>query len=237
MVVPVFNPLTRQQISRRSLRPSIFQGMPRFIYANPLFHLRSICRFPERGKVPDFKTFSSLLRMTAKYEMPTVRFQLLEIIHGAYPVIFGALTPTKLLGEAIFPGPNPHPNEVLGLFVQQGFTSALPIAYYMAARRGVDSLIDGHLPQSAVLPPEVFRSAMKGLMALRELELNEVHNLVLGSGTSHRCSSAKCSSRKPMGPGVSNAHRKVIDRITASSRSGTKVLEVLSLSGDDSAGF
>ena len=237
MVVPVFNPLMRQQISQRSLRRSIFQGMPRFIYANPSFRSRSIYRFPERSKVPDFKTFSSLLRMTAKYEIPTVRSQLLEIIRDAYPATFGALTPTKPLGEAVFPGPNPHPNEVLGLFIQQELTPALPMAYYMAVRRGVDSFMDRHLPQSATLSPEVLQFAMKGLMALRELELNEVHNLVLGSGTSHRCSSAKCSSRKPMGPGVSNAHRKVIDRITASSRSGTKVLEVLSLSGDDSAGF
>ena len=169
--------------------------------------------------------------MTAKYEMPTVRFQLLEIIHGAYPVIFGALTPTKLLGEAIFPAPNPHPNEVLSLFVQQGFTSALPIAYYMAARRGVDSLIDGHLPQSAVLPPEVFRSAMKGLMALREIELSGVHRLVLGLVTSNPCSSTSCPSRRMASSSVSGAHQKVIERITAPPLSGTKVLEVYSLGG------
>jgi hypothetical protein len=237
MVVLVFNPLMQQQISLRSLRRSIFQGALGFTYASPSFRLRFISRFPERSKVPDFKTFSSLLRMTAKYEMPTVRSQLLEIVRDAYPESFGALVPTKPLGEAVFPGPNPHPNEVLNLFVQQEFTSALPMAYYMAVRRGVDSLMDRHLPRSATLSPEALQFAMKGLMALRELELNEVHNLVLRSGTSHRCSSAKCSSRKTTGPGVSDAHRKAIDRITASARSGTKVLEVLSLSGDDSAGF
>ena len=211
--------------------------MSKFIYANPSFRLPSIYRFPERGKVPDFKTFSSLLRMTAKYEMPAVRSQLLEIIRDAYPETFGALTPTKLLGEAIFPGPGPHPNEVLGLFVQQEFTPALPMAYYMAVRRGVDSLMDRRLPQSATLSPGTLQSAVKGLIALRQLELDETYDLVLGLKAPHQCSSAKCPSRTATGPRVSDAHKKVIDRITASSRSGTKVLEVLSLSGDDSGGF
>jgi hypothetical protein len=198
----------------------------------------SLRRFPERNKVPDFNTFSSLLRITAKYEMPAVRSGLLEVINDAYPENFEGVIPTKSLGEVVFSGPAPHPNEVLNLFVQQRIKSALPIAYYLAARRGVDSLMDKCLPQSATLPPDVLRSAIKGFITLRELELNETHRLVLSPNTFH--SSESCSSRKMAGQGVSDAHQRVIDQITGFSRSGTKVLEVLALSdlcGVDSDGF
>ncbi|KAF9649261.1 hypothetical protein BDM02DRAFT_3072812, partial [Thelephora ganbajun] len=44
--------------------------------------------FPAKNKVPDFTTFSSLLRITTKYEMPTVRSQLLEVVRDAYPETF-----------------------------------------------------------------------------------------------------------------------------------------------------
>ena len=104
------------------------------------------------------------------------------------------------------------------------------MAYYMAARRGVDSLMDRSLPQSATLPPEVIQSAIKGLMALRELELNETYCLILGSKTSHHCSSSDCPSHNATGPMVPEAHKRVVDRLTDSSLSGTKVLQVLSLS-------
>ena len=161
--------------------------------------------------------------------MPTVRSELLEAINDAYPETFERVTPTKPLGEDVFSGPAPHPNEVLNLFVQQKLIFALPMAYYMAVRRGVDSLMDRRLPQSATLPPNVLQSAIKGFIALRELELREAHRLVLGSNATH--SSVNCPSRKTMGPGASDIHQKVIDQITGFSRSGTKVLKVLSLGG------
>jgi hypothetical protein len=116
----------------------------------------SLYRFPERNKVPDFATFSSLLRMTTKYEMPTVRSQLLEVVRDAYPETFEGLTPSKPLGESVFSGPTPHPNVVLNLFVQQKLTSALPMAYYMATRKGVNLLMGEHLPRNATLSPISF---------------------------------------------------------------------------------
>jgi len=198
-----------------------------------------IRRFPERNKVPDFVTFSSLLRITAKYQMPTVRSQLLEVIRDAYPVTFEGLDPSKALGENVFSRSIPHPNAVLNLFVQQNLTSALPMAYYMAVRRGPDSLLDECLPASARLAPKVLRVAMKGLIVLREMELKETHNLILGPKGPHR-SSSECSSCDVVGPRVSEAHQKVIDRITDSSRSGTRLLQVLSLGdicGGDYHGF
>jgi len=215
-------------------------------YITPLpclwnFPLKSpVYRFPERNKAPDFATFSSLLQITAKYEIPTARSQLLEVIHDGYPETFEGLTPSKPLGESIFSGPTPHPNEVLNLFVQQKLTSALPMAYYMAARRGLDSLMIRRLPQSATLSPEVLQLAIRGLMTLREMELKETHRLIFGSKTSRPCSSQNCPSRNTTGPQTSDARQIIVDQITDSSQSGTKVLQILSLSdicGGDCHGF
>ena len=136
-------------------------------YNHGLLRQPFTCRFPERNKVPDFRTFSSLLRITTKYEMPTVRSQLIEVVRDAYPETFDGVMPTKTLGENVFDGPTPHPNEVLNLFVQQKLASALPMAYYMAARRGVDSLMDRRLPQSATLSPEALQTAIKGFITVR----------------------------------------------------------------------
>ena len=174
----------------------------------PADHI-SVRRFPERNKVPDFTTFSSLLRLTEKYEMPDVRSQMLEVVRDAYPETFEGLVPSQPLGESVFSGQTPHPNEVLNLFIQQGLTSALPAAYYMVARRGLDSLMDVRLPASARLPPEILRLAMKGLLALREMELKEIHRLVLGSKGSRSCSQSDCPSRGTTDPGVSEALQKV----------------------------
>jgi len=176
--------------------------------------------------VPDFTTFSSLLRITTKYEMPAVRSQLLEVVRDAYPEMFEGLSPSKQLGERIFSGPTPHPNEVLNLFVQQKLASALPMAYYMAAQRGLDSLMDRRLPASARLSGEILHTALRGLMTLRELELNETHRMIFGPKGSHSCSASNCPSRTPTGPAALEAHQRVFDHIVGSSQLGTKVLQV-----------
>ena len=186
----------------------------------------SIFRFPERNKVPDFSTFASLLRITTKYEMPTVRSQLLEAVRNAYPETFEGLAPAKQLGERVFSGPTPHPNEVLNLFVQQKLTSALPMAYYMAARRGLDSLMDRRLPASASLSPEILHVATRGLMKLREMELNETHRLIFAPKGSHPCSTSSCPSRTPASRAAVEACLKVFDHIVGSFRLGTNVLQV-----------
>ena len=96
--------------------------------------------------------------MTAKYEMSTVQSQVLEVIRDAYPETFEGLSPSKPLGESVFIGQTPHPNEVLNLFVQQKLTSALPMAYYMATREGLNSLMGRNPPRDATLSPEVLRA-------------------------------------------------------------------------------
>ena len=203
----------------------------------------SIYRFPEWNNVPDFITVSSLFRITAKYEMPDVRSQLLDIVRDAYPETFGGHDSSKILGESVFSGPTPHPNAVLNLFVQQKLTSALPMAYYMAVRRGTDSLMDSHLPRDAILSPEILQVAIKGLLVLRQIEFRETHRLIFGSDDSRPCSwpkSRNCPSNNANGPRVSEAHQKVADRIVDSAHTGTNLLQVLSLRevcGDDCLGF
>ena len=177
-------------------------------------------------EVPDFTTFSSLLRITTKYEMPAVRSHLLKAIRDAYPENFEGVNPRKPLGETVFSGPSPHPNEVLNLFVQQKLTSALPMAYYMAAQRGLNSLMDKSLPQSATLSLEILRSAIGGLMAIREVELNETHRLVFCPKRSYPCSESKCLSNTLTGPAVLEAYQSVFDHIVGSSQRGTKALQV-----------
>jgi len=176
--------------------------------------------------------------------MLTVRSQILEVIRDAYPETFEGLDPSKALGESVFSGPTPHPNAVLNLFVQQKLASALPMAYYMAVRRGPESLMDRSLPASARLPPETLQATIQGLFTLREMELKETHRLIFGSKGSRFGSQfgsrQNCPSCNVTGPGISEAHQKVIDQIVDSIHSGTKLLQVPPLReicGGDSLGF
>ena len=164
--------------------------------------------------------------MTAKYEMPDVRCQLLEAVRDAYPETFEGVIPAKPLGETAFSGPTPHPNEVLNLFVQQKLTSALPMAYYMAAQRGLNSLMDRRLPKSSSLPLEVLQSSIEGLMALREMEREETYRLIFEHDSSGPCSTQNCLSRTPTTPAALEAYKTVFDHIVGSSQRGTKVLQV-----------
>ena len=191
-------------------------------------------RFQNRSKIPDFSTFSSLLRVSVNYEMPKLRAQLLETIRDAYPESFEGLDPSKALGENVFDAPKPHPNAVLNLFVQQKVESALPMAYYMAARRGLDSLMDARLPTSARLSGQTLISAIRGLTTLREMELEETHRIVFTiKDASNRvgCSSTDCPSQRPGGPldaGLIGAYQRTFNWTTGSVDGGTRILQVLS---------
>ena len=58
-----------------------------FTLCSPADHI-PIHRLPERNEVPGFTTFSSLLRITTKYNMPAVRSQLLEVVRDAHQEAF-----------------------------------------------------------------------------------------------------------------------------------------------------
>ncbi|KAF9646045.1 hypothetical protein BDM02DRAFT_3189169 [Thelephora ganbajun] len=232
-ILSFHSPALRHMFAQTTLAtPDSPNGCPRILSSDTavdfatLLNMIYLPRFPERSRVPDFNTFASLLRITAKYEMPAVRSHFLEVIRDAYPETFEGVTPTKLLGENVFDGPTPHPNEVLNLFVQQKVTSALPMAYYMAARRGLELLMDRRLPQSATLSPEILQSAIGGLMALREVEFNETHRLVFERNVPQRCPGSNCPSLAPASSASLTAYREVFDHIVGSSQRGTKVLEI-----------
>ena len=134
--------------------------------------------------------------------MPDLRAQVLETLRDAYPENFEGLGPTKSLGENVFSGSKPHPNAVLNLFVQQNATSALPMAYYMVARRGLHSLMDVRPQSGAMLSGQTLKSAMCGLMALREMELKEIHPIVSmfkDPASRPGCSAKDCLSRSSKG--------------------------------------
>ena len=172
--------------------------------------------------------------------MSAVRSQILDIVRNAYPETFEGLDSSKTLGENTFSGPTPHPNAVLNLFIQQKITSALPMAYYMAVRRGLAPLMDRRLPRSATLAPETLQVAIEGLFTLREMELKETHRLIFGSSGSRSCSWMSCPSLDATGPRISEAQQKIADRITDFAPSGTNLLQVLSLKevcGGDYFGF
>ena len=183
-------------------------------------------RFLERNKALSFATFSSLLRTTAKYELPTVQSRLLEVVRDAYPEAFEGLASAKPLGENVFSGPAPHPNAVLNLFVQQKLRTALPMAYYMAARRGLDSLMDTSLPRSAMLSPEILQSAIRGLMKLRDMEREETYRLIFGPKDTFPCSAPTCPSYNPIGVSALQAYQKIFDHVVGCSQMGTKMLQI-----------
>jgi len=183
-------------------------------------------RSPDSKRVPDFFTFASSLQVAAKYEMLAIQSRMFDLVRDAYPETFEGLIPHKPLGESVFSGPAPHPNEVLNLFVQQNFTSALPMAYYMTARRGLNSLMGGHLPASARLSSEILQTAVRGLMVLRERELNGTHRVIFGPKGSYTCSTSTCPSHGQAGLVTFVIYQRIFDHITGSSQSGTRVLQV-----------
>ena len=86
--------------------------------------------------------------------------------------------------------------------------------------------MDRSLPQSATLSPNILQSAMTGLMALREVELNETHRLIFEQTDPRSCSAPECPSRTATSPVALDAYRKVFSHIVGSSQRGTKVLQV-----------
>ena len=54
----------------------------------------------------------------AGYEMPGVRYRILEVVRNTYPETFEGLGPSMPVQESAFSGPTSRLDEVLNLFVQ-----------------------------------------------------------------------------------------------------------------------
>ena len=123
-------------------------------------------RFPHRHKTPDFIAFSSLLRMTTKYQFQEIRSQILLDLLPAYPTELSKYQGSSCRGEAVFGSPLPHPNSVLDLFVTCEVAFALPFAYYRACIAGDPASLDISDGETA-LPPDTLKTALRGQARLR----------------------------------------------------------------------
>ena len=119
-------------------------------------------RFPARHEVPEFSVFASLLRMTTKYGFNDVRGQLLKDLEGAYPTKWEDFKAAKVLGEAVFGSPRPHPNSVLNLFEAQDVRFAIPFAAYRASAGDFSALMSDE--PGTVLSRRTLATTIRGML-------------------------------------------------------------------------
>ena len=147
--------------------PGCVRSPPCLGYTNTdLLH----CRFPHRRKTPDFATFSSLLRMTTKYQFKELRSQILLDLLPAYPTKLSEYEKSSCRGETVFGSPTPHPHSVLNLFLACNVGFALPFAYYRACIAG-DPASFATSAEEAALPPDTLEMALRGQARLKREEV------------------------------------------------------------------
>ena len=112
---------------------------------------------------------AAVLRLSSKYMVEPLRRQ--AIAH------FALIIPLSLddIGgrpsyDFVFGNDTPHPFELVSLFHECQITPALPWAYYMACRLGVDELLNGavHNGRAVQLTGEKSHIALKGWTVLRD---------------------------------------------------------------------
>ena len=82
------------------------------------------------------------------------------------------------------------------------------MAYYMVARMGRDPLMNGHL-RNDTLSHGILRSAIRGLVTPRGVELGETCRLIFGPKSFHPRSASNCPSRTPTDPAALGVYQKV----------------------------
>ena len=128
-------------------------------------------------KYIQFPRFSALLRLSVKYEMGGVRKILVHRAQKHYPV--GMSDYEEIMKEhgtaatAAFALP-PHANEVLKLFWECDVKQCLPVAFYEATVRGVNSLTSSRPKVS--LPPQVFTPALRALALFNHKRVEHVRS-------------------------------------------------------------
>ena len=153
-------------------------------------------RFPHRHKTPDFTTFSSLLRMTTKYQLQEIRSQILFDLFTAYPTTISEYEGSPCLGEAVFGSPPPHPNLVLDLFVTCKVAFALPFAYYRACIAG-DPASLGASTRGLVHPSDTLKTALHGQARLKVDEVQLARRVAFQDCTAW----GACLRKSPAGRG------------------------------------
>ena len=135
--------------------------------------------------------------MTAKYGFSDVHEQLVDAIKSAYPTKWEGAGTVKVLGEHIFGLPEPHPNAVLNLFLEQKVKFALPFATYRAAIGGLTSLTNN--APGMVLPPLTLASTIYGMEAMRGGFAHLAH-LIVWNMSLGECSDGVCVVKTSVGP-------------------------------------
>ena len=171
-----------------------------------------MARFPERRAVPEFTTFASLLRMTAKYGFSNVRETLIEDIKGAYPAKWEDFQAANILGEDIFGSPKPHPNAVLNLFLEQNIRFALPFAAYRTCLGGFSALVSDK--PGTVLPRLTLASVIHGRGEMNRTTVLNAYG-VLCLADPGVCTDGSCVLHAPVNPaeGRKDAINKIFDAI------------------------
>lgn len=142
-----------------------------------------------------FPRFAALLRLSRKYEMQGVRKLLIHHVQKHYPIEMSVyelvIDEHGTAAEAAFTI-SPHPNEVLKLFWECEIMHCLPVAFYEATSRGINSLTSSK--PNVTLPPEILTPALKALVALNS---NHVQHIRMTVPTFRAC--ALCRRANLMG--------------------------------------
>jgi len=144
-------------------------------------------RLPLGSNYPAFREFSSLLRLSTKYQIDTVRDALLANLRTVYTPGQDAVDVTPIYHE-YFGDPQPHPNEVLKLFHECHVDFALPFAFYEACMAGIKSLTN--TDPSIKLPPVPLSQAVRGFCTLQEWEWKLARSILFLNRQSH--TSTRC---------------------------------------------
>ena len=145
-------------------------------------------RLPFGSNRPPFCEFSSLLRLSAKYQIKSVHDVLLTNLRAAYTPgeNAGVVTP---IYHGYFGDPQPHPNQVLKLFYECQVDFALPLAFYEACAAGIKSLTN--TDPYVKLPPVTLSQAVRGFCTLREWEWKLARSILFIDRQSHKSSSCR----------------------------------------------
>ena len=126
-----------------------------------------------------YPRFSALLRLSMKYAMEGVRKILIHSIQKHYPVEMSEYE--RIMSEhgtaatAAFALP-PHANEVLKLFWECDVKQCLPVAFYEATIRGVNSL-SSSTPKVS-LPPQILGPAIRALGSFHSKRADHVRSIL-----------------------------------------------------------
>ena len=160
-------------------------GCLAFRYAS--IFVECILRFPFGANRPPFREFSSLLRMSTKYQISSIRDVLLTNLRTTHAAGLDAGDVTPIY-HGYFGDPRPHPNEVLRLFHECRVDFALPFAFYEACVAGIKSLTN--TDPSIKLPPVTLSQAVRGFCTIKEWEWRFARGILFldrQTHTSKRC--------------------------------------------------